>query len=300
MNKKLSLIIPTYNCTEFLDEMLDSVLHQLPADCELILTDDGSSDRTPELLTGYEKDHSNIKVSLHTHNGVSATRNAGIDIAEGEWITFMDCDDTLREGFFENALSLLRDDTDLYIFSFERVEFIDGEELVMPLTVEDKVYVSASEFADDYVRSRHLLVYSACNKFYRKSILDTYGIRFRQGMSFGEDRLFNYDYLMHCGRVETSSIRMFRYLQRNPDSASRRSIPDYFDTIIKLHAAKMDCFLRLSEGTTQEEKSAFRSYDLSTEISRMIDRFDAHPEEKEDNLPKINRLLSGEHADLKK
>lgn len=298
MKKKLSLIIPSYNCAAFLDETIGSVLSQLPDDCELVVTDDGSSDETPSLLLEYEKKYSNLRVALRAHEGVSGARNAGIDIAEGEWVTFMDCDDTLKEGFFEKALPLISGESDLYIFSFERVEFADGEELVFPLMLADRQYMNASEFADDYVRIRHLLVYSACNKFYRRELLDRHGIRFRRGMSFGEDRLFNYEYLMHCGAVETSSVRMFRYMQRNTESASKRSFPDYFEIIMKLHAAKMDCFLTLSEGTTHTEKRAFRGYDLSTEVGRMIDRFADHPQEKEETLPKINRLLFGEPDDI--
>ena len=113
-------------------------------------------------------------------------------------------------------------------------------------------------------------------------------------MSFGEDRLFNYDYLRRCGSVVTSSIRMFRYMQRNPESASKRSFPEYFNTIMELHLAKMDCFLGLSEGTTGAEKRAFSGYDLSNEMGRMIDRFEDHPAEKDENLPKINQLLFGD------
>ena len=219
-------------------------------------------------------------------------------MAEGQWACFMDCDDVLKERFFENAISLVNDETDLYIFSFERVDILPDEELVSPLLLSDRVYETASDFADDYVRTRHLLVYSACNKLYRKSILDRYGIRFRDGLEFGEDRLFNYDYLKQCGRVCTSSVRMFRYMQRNPESASKRSYPDYFDTIMMLHRAKMDCFLELSEGTTMTEKRAFVGYDLSTEMGRLIDRFEEHPDEKDANLPKINELLFGENEEM--
>ena len=298
--KILSFIIPAYNCAGFIDETLRSVISQLPENCELIIVDDGSADETAKRLREYESRYDRMKVSYAKHGGVSAARNAGLDMAEGEWVTFMDCDDCLKEGFFEQSIPMLDDDTDLYIFSFERVELLPGspgEELVSPLLVADRVYETASDFADEYIRTRHLLVYSACNKFYRKSILDSCGIRFREGMSFGEDRLFNYDYLHHCGRIVTSSLRMFRYMQRNPESASKRSYPDYFDTIMELHRAKTGCFLSLSEGTTGAEKRAFTGYDLSTEMGRLIDRFEDHPYEKDENLPKINRLLFGDPDD---
>ncbi len=292
------MIIPTYNCAAYLEDTLDSVLGQLPDDCEIVAVDDGSSDDTPLILEKYEKKYRNLRVFFNCHSGVSAARNTGIEKAAGEWIMFMDCDDLLKEGFFRHATDLISDKTDLIIFSFERVECTDDEEIVVPLTVEDKVYETVSEFADDYVRTRHLLIYSACNKAYRKSMLNMHDIRFRAGLSFGEDRLFNYDYLIKCGRVETSSVGMFRYMQRNADSASKRSFTDYFDTIMMLHRAKMDCFLKLSQGTNIAEKKAFNGYDLSTEISRMIDRFEDHPNEKEENLSKINRLLFGEADDI--
>ena len=292
--KRLSFIIPAYNCTAFMDETFGSVLEQLPEDCELIAVDDGSSDDTLQRLKEYEKEHKGLRVSSVAHGGASAARNAGLDLAEGEWVTFMDCDDCLKPGFFEKAMPLLDDKTDLYIFSFERVEETG---MVMPLMVRDRVYDTVSDFADEYIRSRHLLVYSACNKFYRRSILNENGIRFRDGMPFGEDRLFNYDYLRCCGRVATSQIQMFSYIQRNPESASKRHYPDYFDTIMTLHQAKTDCFLSLSKGTTGAEKRAFTGYDLSVEVGRMIERFADHPEEEEENLPKINRLLFGEPDD---
>ena len=273
------------------------MLGQLPADCELIAVDDGSTDGTPDMLRSYAERYDGIRLSLRAHGGVSAARNAGLDMAEGERVMFMDCDDVLINGFFRKAMPLLEEDADLYIFSFERVDFPDGEELVNPLMIRDRFFDTASDFADAYVRSRHLLIYSACNKFYRRSVIEDCGIRFRDGMSFGEDRLFNYDYLKNCGSVRTSSVRMFRYMQRNPDSASKRSFPNYFDTIMTLHRAKVDCFLSLSGGTTHTEKRAFTGFDLSIEVSRMIERFDNHPAEKEENLPKINRLLFGEPDD---
>ena len=297
MKKRISLIIPAFNCAKYLDETLMSVLNQLPDDCELIVVDDGSADETPDMLRRYADRYAGLRAAFRENGGVSSARNTGLDMATGEWIAFMDCDDVLKEGFFKRALALPDNETDLVIFSFERVELMGEDELVAPLMVADRQYNTVSDFADEYVRTRHLLVYSVCNKLYRKEIIDKNNIRFKEGLSFGEDRLFNYSYLRCCRGVATSSVRMFRYMQRNPESASKRSFPDYFNTIMMLHKAKTDCFLELSGGTTRTEKRAFVGYDLSTEMSRMIDRFDNYPEEKEENLPKINRLLFGDTDD---
>lgn len=270
---RLSIIIPTYNCAEYLEQTLQSVLSQLRTDCELIVVDDGSSDGTWDILQSFEQRTGQLRIKRGTHAGVSAARNAGLDLAKTEFAAFMDCDDILKEGFPDSCMSRIKSAADLYIFSFERVDFQKDDcggitEKITPMTVDDRIYRTASEFADEYIRSRKLLIYSACNKIYRKSILDEYNIRFRTGIAFGEDRLFNYDYLPHCGVIETSSRIMFRYMQRNPESASKRVYPDHFNMVMNLHEAKMKCFLGLSEGTTEAEKEAFVSYDLAAEKER--------------------------------
>ena len=288
---RLSVIIPAFNCREYLDEGLQSILCQLPSDCELIVVDDGSDDGTKELLTGYEGAQDNVHVLYREHGGASAARNAGLDAAAGEYVTFMDCDDCMRDGFLRDSLPLLEEGTDLYIFGIERVLLSGVREL---WTVRDKVYPDVSAFADEYIRIRQLMVYSNCNKFYRKSVIEEQYLRFDESMSFGEDRMFNFRFLSCCrGRILTSALIMFHYIQRSVGSMSSKHIPGYFSCVSRLHKAKMDCILPLSTGTTEEEKLDFIAYDVSREIERTLARFEEHPEEKEENLPAINRIVFG-------
>ena len=288
----LSFIIPTYNCEDYLAETLGSVLMQLRDDVELILVDDGSSDSTPEMLKAYEG-MKNVRIKYNAHGGVSATRDTGLDLAHGKYVTFMDCDDCLREGFFDEGLALAKTDADLYIFSFERVENAgDPEhEISSYLTVENHRYMSKHEFADDLIRKRAMLIYSACNKFYKRDILNENGIRFREEISFGEDRLFNYAYINYCNEIETSEILMFRYMQRNMQSATHKHLPNYFRTALMLHDAKMECFLPLAKDTTEEERDYFETMNLLKEIRNTRERFEEHPEEMAENLPLIEQVL---------
>ena len=289
---RLSVIIPTYNCRDYLDECLRSILMQLPPDCELIIADDGSDDGTAELLAGLEGTRENVHVVYREHKGASAARNAGLHSAAGEYVTFIDCDDCMQEGFLRDSLKLLDEGTDLYIFGIERVPLSGVREL---WTVRDRVYPDASAFADEYVRIRQLMVYSNCNKFYRRSVIERCRLRFDEDTDFGEDRLFNFRYLSGCrGRILTSSLIMLRYIQRSADSMSSKHIPGYFSRICRLHEAKMDCFLSLSTGTNDAEKLDFIAYDISREVEKTLDRFVQHPEERSENLPAINRLIFGE------
>ncbi len=294
---RLSIIIPTFNCSEYLDECLRSILIRLPFDCELIVVDDGSDDGTAELLKGYEDMQDNVHVHYREHKGASAARNAGLDAAIGEYITFMDCDDCMRDGFLGESLPLLKEGADLYIFGIERISLSGVREL---WSVDDRVYPDASAFADEYVRIRQLMVYSSCNKFYRRSVIEKHHLCFDTDMAFGEDRMFNFCYLPCCrGRILTSSLIMFHYIERNFESMSSKHIPGYFAAVSSLHKAKMDCILSLSTGTTEEEKLDFVAYDISREIEKTLNRFKQHPEEKAENLPAINRLIFDEsdHSD---
>ena len=294
MNYLLSIIIPTYNCADFICETMDTIIGFLPDNCEMVLVDDGSTDNTPELLRPYADAHKNVNVYCNEHKGVSGARNAGIEHASGRYITFMDCDDCITPDFLEKSLPLTESNADLYIFGIKRIPLKGNPEF---WTVKDKVYSSASDFADEYIRTRRLLVYSNCNKFYKKQLIDKMQLHFEERISFGEDRLFNYSFITFCESIVTSSLTMLHYLQRSEDSGSSKHIPDFFRRILALHEAKMKCFLRLSEGTTDLEKASFKAYDLTREIENTLQRFREHPEEKEENLPVINHMIFGDPCD---
>lgn len=199
-------------------------------------------------MSRYEENYDNVHVVYRAHKGASAARNAGLNAAAGEFVTFIDCDDCMRDGFLRDSLPLLDKKTELYIFGIERLPLSGIREL---WTVCDRVYPGVSAFADEYVRIRQLMIYSNCNKFYRRSVIEKCRLRFDESMDFGEDRLFNFRYLSGCrGRILTSSLIMLRYIQRSVNSMSSKHIPGYFSCVRRLHEAKMNCFLTLSKDTT--------------------------------------------------
>lgn len=290
---RLSIIIPTYNCESFLEESLLSVLNQLPEDYELILVDDGSVDGTVQKLEQYRNKQANLIVCLRQHTGVSGTRNAGIDLARGDYVTFMDCDDCLQDDFLINSRKLLNEDAGLYIFGIERVK-LDGSTQISSLA--DKRFENVSDFADEYIRVRQLLIYSNCNKFYRRSIIDETELRFTEGMDYGEDRLFNFKYLESLdgaarGNVITSSIMMLRYIQRNVKSLSTKYVPHYFRRAMLLHNAKVQCFLNLSQGTGEDERLEFEVRDLVQVIRSTSEQCADHPEGKTENQTAIEEVF---------
>ena len=105
MDEKLvSVIIPAYNIEDYIGRCLDSVLSQTYKNLEIIVIDDGSSDRTGEILDDYEKKNHRMKVIHKENGGVSSARNIGIDRANGDYIGFVDGDDRVDPKLFETLV----------------------------------------------------------------------------------------------------------------------------------------------------------------------------------------------------
>ena len=289
---KLSIIVPVYNCKEYLDECLMSIYEQMDSECELIAVDDGSADGTTDMLDSY-KNKDNIRIIYCEHRGASHARNAGLDNAKGEYVTFLDCDDTYYDGFLSKSLPLIDEKYDLYLFGFIR-RFYNGDSAIQSL--DNHKYNDVSSFADDYIRRGKMLFYSACNKFYRRDIIERCGIRFDESYAFGEDRLFNFRYIRQIDNVYTSDLIIFNYNQRSLESMSTRTIPNYFDLAKMLHEALVKCLLELSLGTTIKERKDFVNNNMVREVNMTIDRFKEHPNEIEDNLPMINEMLYADNS----
>lgn len=124
----LSVIIPIYNVEKYLNQCVDSVINQHLLDIELILVDDGSPDRCPEICDDYSDKYDFIKVIHKKNGGLSETRNYGLENAKGEYIIFMDSDDWWNS---EVAVSKLIDyalhHTDVDMFLFDGLDYIEGE-----------------------------------------------------------------------------------------------------------------------------------------------------------------------------
>ena len=114
---KLSIVVPVYNVEQYLHQCIDSILHQTFQDFELILVDDGSPDDCPKICDEYAKNDSRIKVIHKTNGGLSSARNAGLQIARGEYISFIDSDDFLDPITYTHVFSIFnKENVDVVIF----------------------------------------------------------------------------------------------------------------------------------------------------------------------------------------
>ena len=221
---KYSVIMPTYNCEKYVEEAIKSVLCQSFSDFELIIIDDGSSDNTVATITAVISGDNRARIITKEHAGVSAARHRGIDEAKGEYLLFIDGDDTWHNDLLlecDKAIS----GTNLFIFDILRVVYCENGEVrkldnPRPETLEI-CDVIPSENTDEFFSAHNLS--SPCNKIYRRSIVEKHNIYFDCECCYLEDLKFNFDYLSHVSSARIYSKNLYYYRLFETNQINKRS-----------------------------------------------------------------------------
>ena len=137
--EKISIIVPIYKVQDYLDECIESIINQTYSNIEVILVDDGSPDRCPQMCDEWAKRDSRIRVIHKKNGGLSSARNAGLDVANGEYISFVDSDDFICSDALQNLYDRIKDDKSIGITSGLVYRYQDG---------------FTSNFKDEYVLER--------------------------------------------------------------------------------------------------------------------------------------------------
>ncbi len=242
----ISVIVPVYNAEKTLRQCVDSVLMQEYKDFELILVDDGSKDDSLVICDEYAKQDTRVRVFHKENGGVSSARNLGLDNAKGEWITFIDSDDYITDGYLDGVTGC---DEDILINSYLK---FDNHGTVEELTSDElERKCNLKEFIDRYVTNT--LLRGPVFKFYRKEKIKD--LRFLLDMKIGEDAWFVFKYLARCQNhiILHEGDYMVR-LAEKPDEVkyaitvdyaiqSLRHLQDAFDEMAQAHGTNKGLFL---------------------------------------------------------
>lgn len=165
--KKVSVIVPVYNVEKYLDKCIKSIINQSYKDIEIILVDDGSTDSSPKICDDYAKNDKRIKVIHKENGGLSSARNAGIEIASGDLLSFIDSDDSIEPDLYEKVFSYYNDN-DIVVFGIER-DYPNGKIIK---TGFDKVEEIDNITALIYLNNNDAVDLSSCNKIFNKKLFD--------------------------------------------------------------------------------------------------------------------------------
>ena len=207
----VSVIIPVYNAERFLAAAVESVIAQTYKEWELILIDDGSLDRSNEICDQYAAQYAHIKVIHQSNQGVSAARNAGLEVAQGEFIAFVDADDVIAPGYLQILFSRQKEtDADLVGLWFKYVD-VHLKSISEYGGIQDGSYMA--EHLHHFIRANSFFFGVVWGKLLRKSLIDEYNLRFCNTMNYGEDTLFICCYASICNKVVCISKSLYLYRQ---------------------------------------------------------------------------------------
>ncbi len=215
---KISVVMPYYNADlSRLRLAIDSVLGQSFSDFELIVVIDGSPKPYEDLRTEVERRDKRVRFLIQENRGVSAARNAGIDAAAGEYLSFVDSDDYVEENFLSRLQEALQSG-DVAICGV-----VDQEHPTLAGTVGRRDLLSQP---DTYCKEQYMNF--SVNKLYRKAIIDQHHIRFDEAVKQGEDALFLADYYEHCAAFAIIEDGLYHYVC-DPNSAMHHYYPSFWD-----------------------------------------------------------------------
>lgn len=213
MSVLVSVIVPAYNISSYLEECIKSILASTLRDYEILLIDDGSTDETGSICDSLAKCSDKIRV-FHTENcGICAARNLGINNAEGKYIGFVDGDDAISPRMLEILVSGMSSDVQLSACGFVRCKRSD---------THCESYEQCNAYKTDQKGCAQKLLTGgfggySWNKLYSKAVLNKYSIRFRTGRDIAEDQVFIMDYLPYCSQAVFFDVGLYYYIM-NDDS----------------------------------------------------------------------------------
>jgi len=248
MNKiEVSIIIPVYNVEKYLSQCLDSIINQTLKEIEIICVNDGSTDSSPQILEEYALKDERIKIIKQENNGVGASRKAGLEFANGEYIAFVDSDDWVEldtyEKLYKNAISNNSDvvmyDTKRYDENKDEYSYYEGFDIANHLNDSN---IDFNRFIFNYKDIKPFFLnrsFSAWSKIYKSEFLKGYDdFYFPKNVSC-EDVPFHVQVLLRAKRISFLNEKLYNYRTSNINSEMNyfrksRKVFDIFTIVDKV------------------------------------------------------------------
>lgn len=223
---KVSIIIPVYNNEFYLRKCLDSVINQTLKEIEIIIINDGSTDNSLEIIKEYRNRDKRIIIINKENEGVSKTRNRGLDICKGQYIQFIDSDDYIDNNMIESMYNVATNNKlDIVMCGYKKI-------------IDDKEYNNLPTIEIDNIINKEIIVKYLTNSYeskilwfvwknmYKNELLSLNNIKFKENLRFGEDSIFNLECFLEAQRIMAIDQCFYNY-RYNPNSLTSKKYKDY-------------------------------------------------------------------------
>ena len=220
---EISIIVPVYQVEKYLNECIDSILAQTFTDFELILVEDGSPDGCPALCDAAAAKDARIRVLHQKNGGLSAARNAGLDVARGEWIGFVDSDDYIAPEMYETLYKAVQSTgADLALCDYAEVDEAGAPCQSMHVRLEKKVFAGQ----DLLKNATDSMIQPAWNKLYRRAVFEQ--LRYPEG-KLNEDLFLIPKICLQIQKAVVVPKALYYYVQRGGSIMSGNKTLRHFD-----------------------------------------------------------------------
>ena len=285
-----SIIIPVYNVKEYLEKCLESVLSQSFRDFECILIDDGSKDGSSELCDKLAAQDSRIHVVHKENEGVAIARNTGIRMAAGDFLMFLDSDDTLSAGLLENcAQKLKQTDSDILVFGYRRVA-ADGISIMESISKED----TTKDFMLD---KDYDLAFLLWNKVYEKKLFEEIDLERLRGITFSEDSILAIDLLAKTEKICFLPVIGYNYLCRENSATQGMTERHNLDELksTKIIASILDTTENKNPRILSVKKFNAKFFLINPDKKFSLKQFFSNCKEWRATFPEVNNLDYSSH-----
>lgn len=225
MGELISIVVPVYNVERYLKECIESVLEQDYQDFQLILVDDGSTDKSGAICDMYADKYDKVTVVHQKNKGVSAARNKGVALSKGQWILFLDADDWIEKNTCDILSQKLSTDYDVYFFPYFKYEKTKRFIVTSPHKHDE---LERSDFdifqewlLNQYIYGNDYAISSPWAKIYRTDFIRKNNIFFNPKLAMGEDKVFNFQVYQFACKGMYIDIPFYNY-RINTNSSSRK------------------------------------------------------------------------------
>ena len=254
MKPRISVIVPVYNAEQYLCNCVDSILNQQLKDIEVILVNDGSTDKSGEMCNDYEQLDKRVRV-LHLENqGVSNARNRGIEIASGDYIGFVDADDWIEEKMYSSMLNeISKVNADVAICSY--IIFRENSERYVGLPWKDHSIFEKKAIAEQVMpvfvapmdlelNSKQIVMGSVWRCLFKKEVISVNKIEFDTKMTYTEDLIFLLQFLSKSEKVLTLNTPYYHY-RNNKAGITQKYVSNLYINLTRCNQHIKEIFLEM-------------------------------------------------------
>lgn len=223
--KKVSIIMPIYNVEEYLCRSIDSLLRQTLHEIEIILVNDGSTDGSQGIIERYHEQYPDkIKYVSIKNSGAAHARNIGLEMAEGEYVGFVDSDDYVDKTMFEKLYNLAKNDqADITTCGYFRIDYKDIQK--RDITIK-KCFGKSIYQAPDLLINNVPYIW---NKLFKKSLIEDNDIHFEENLRIFEDLVFTFKLFLHANRISRVPEPLYNYIFSRDNSLTFSFTEKRFD-----------------------------------------------------------------------